>query len=234
MEKFLTQRRHRVVVDGEYSEFSDVDSGVPQGTVLGLLLFLTHINDLPSHVKSTVRLFADDCLLYRVIRGECDLNILQDDLKALEDWAKTWGMRFNATKCYKMTLHRGTNKLSKFYVLNDHILKQVNETPYLGVTIQDNLKWSTHINKITKSANQSLGFIKRNLKYCNSHFKETAYISLVRSLLEYSCTVWDPHQEEYIQKIEKVQRRAARFVQNDYRRYSSVTDMMNNLGWTPL
>jgi hypothetical protein len=86
----------RVVVDGECSRKVMVDSGVPQGTVMGPLLFLCHINDLPQSANSQVRLFADDCLLYRKISSQEDHHILQNDLIELERWAKNWGMRFNA------------------------------------------------------------------------------------------------------------------------------------------
>ena len=86
LEHFLTKRKMRVVVDGEASQDADVLSGVPQGTVLGPILFLVHINDLPESVLSSVRLFADDCLLYRVIRNFQDHLILQQDLKNLEEW----------------------------------------------------------------------------------------------------------------------------------------------------
>ena len=234
LEQFLTNRKQRVLVDGDFSCFGDVLSGVPQGTVLGPLLFLLHINDLPSNVKSQVRLFADDCLLYRKIKSEEDQLQLQKDLVALELWASTWGMNFNATKCYVMHIHRNKNPFSKFYQLNGHILQQVSEIPYLGVTIRDDLQWSSHINKITAKANSSLGFIRRNLRKCNLNFKQTAYISLVRSLLEYSCSVWDPYHEGDINRIEKVQRNAVRFVKNDYTRQGSVTSMMNELRWKPL
>ena len=80
-------------------------------------------------------------------------------------------------------------------------------------------------------ANSTLGFIKRNLKHCNKKFKETAYISLVRYVLDYSASVWDPYLQKDIDRIESIQRRGARFVQKDYQRTSSVTSMMNDLGW---
>ena len=92
----------RVLCEGAQSPDAKVDSGVPQGTVLGPLLFLCHINDLPECVKSKVRLFADDCLLYWQIRNESDRQALQEDLVALEKWAEKWDMRFNAKKCYIM------------------------------------------------------------------------------------------------------------------------------------
>ena len=207
---------------------------MPQGTVLGPLLFLCHINDLPNCVKSKVRLFADDCLLYTSVNSLKDQIQLQEDLKPLENWANQWGMRFNATKCYIMSIHRAKIPLTYLYSLNNHILEQVNENPYLGLTISDNLKWSSQINKTCSKANSTLGFIRRNLKHCNKKFKETAYISLVRSVLDYSSTVWDPYLNKDIDRIENIQRRGARFVHNDFQRTSSVTSMMNELGWKPL
>ena len=102
----------RVVIDGEESEAVPVDSGVPQGTVLWPLLFLCHIHDLPDAVKSTVQLFADDCLLYPQVKSTEDHISLQQDLQSLETWAKTWGIRFNAKKSYIMSIN---SKSSHFF-----------------------------------------------------------------------------------------------------------------------
>ena len=234
IKNFLIDRKQRVLVDGEFSDYGKVLSGVPQGTVLGPLLFLCHINDLPTSVKSQVRLFADDCLLYRKIESQSDQQVLQNDLVELEKWASTWGMRFNATKCYVMSIHRSQQPLTKYYSLDNHILQQVNENPYLGLTFSKDLQWSPHINKICSKANSTLGFIRRNLRKCNEAFKETAYIALVRSVLEYSCTVWDPHLDKDINQLERIQRNAARFIKNDYSRHSSVTSLMKALKWQPL
>ena len=104
---FLKTRTQSVVADGKHSKPAKVLSGVPQCTVLGPLLFLLHINDLPSVVTSSVRLFADDCLLYRPVRCAADQVALQRDLLALQRWGDTWGMRFNAGKCHIMQVHRG-------------------------------------------------------------------------------------------------------------------------------
>ena len=144
-----------------------MDSGVPQGTVLGPLLFLCHINDLPDAVKSTVHLFADDCLLYRSIRNRDDPLALERDFRQLETWAHTWGMRFNAKKCYLMRINQ---KFTHFYQLDSHILQHVPDNPYMGVTLSDNMKWNSHISKISKKANSTLGFLKRNLKLCPQDF----------------------------------------------------------------
>ena len=191
---FLCNRKMKVIIDGESSSETAVLSGVPQGTVLGPLLFLVHINDLPDCVKSSVRLFADDCLLYREIKSRDDQEILQNDLKNLEIWATTWGMRFNAKKCYILSV---TSKgVQKFYELDSCILKEVESNPYLGLLISNDLKWSTHIDAISKKASSTLGFCQRNLKKCPQECKKTAYIALVRSTLEYGSSVWDPYLEK--------------------------------------
>ena len=226
---FLCKRQMRVVIDGEASQETQVLSGVPQGTVLGPLLFLVHINDLPDCVSSSVRLFADDCLLYRQIKSREDQEILQKDLQSLESWANTWGMRFNAKKCYILSISK--KGIQKFYQLDSTILKEVENNPYLGLTLSNDLKWSTHINKISNKASSTLGFIQRNLKKCPQECKKTAYIALVRSTLEYGATVWDPYLEKEIYQLEKIQRKAVRFIKNDYRTNTpgSVTKMLFEL-----
>ena len=144
IEQFLTNRKQSVLVDGEFSGLGNVLSGVPlpQGTLLGPLLFLLHINDLPSHIKSQIRLFADDCLLYIRIKTAKDQQQIQKDLENLETLVSTWGVKFNTTKCYVMSIHRSKKPLSKYYQLNSHFLQQVSGNPYLGLIIRDDLLWN--------------------------------------------------------------------------------------------
>ena len=231
---FLTNRSQSVLVDGVCSSAVSVDSGVPQGSVLGPLLFLCHINDLPNRVTSQVRMFADDCLLYREIRSQDDHIQLQNDLVSLEQWAEMWGMSFNPIKCYVMRIGRGKKLSDWIYTLCGEPLEQVETNPYLGVLLSHDTKWAPHIDKITSKANRTIGFLRRNLKKCPEELKQTAYISLVRSTLEYSCTIWDPHYKKDITKLEAVQRQAARFVKNDYGWTSSVTQMLQDLEWQSL
>ena len=105
------------------------------------------------------------------------------------------------------------------------------DAKYFGVTLSNDLEWSKHIATKTNKANSKLSFLRRNLKGCPEKLKQTAYFSLIRSSMEYSSTVWDPYQKYNGDKVERVQRRAARFVKSWYSRYSSVSDV---LGWTPL
>ena len=231
---FLKAREQSVVVEGRRSGAVPVESGVPQGTVLGPLLFLLHINDLPSVVSSRVRLFADDCLLYRTIATVEDHVALQQDLHALERWGDTWGMRFNASKCEIMHIRRGNTHSSYMYQLGGQVLKSVNQVKYLGVWVASELSWSPHVEYVTKRANRSLGFLRRNLRRCPASLKERAYLAQVRSVLEYCASIWDPFLQRDIHKLERIQRRAARFVCGDYRYTSSVTAMLDRLGWRDL
>jgi hypothetical protein len=153
---FLSSRTMRTIVEGESSKETSVDSGMPQGTVLGPIMFLCQINDLPDCVNSSVRLFTDDCLLYRTIKKEEDHLTLQADLKHLEKWANKWGMRFNTKKCYVLSIN---NKSSRYYQAEKHTLQEKQDNPYLGLQISNNLKWSIHINNVCKKVSATLGFL---------------------------------------------------------------------------
>ena len=192
---FLNNRKQRVVVDGSFSNYVDVESGVPQGTVLGPLLFLLHINYLPSCVNSKVRLFADHCLLYREIKNNQDQIDMQRDLDALMDWRSTWGMKFNAKKCNIMRVSRSRKPLQHFYNLGNEILQEVSDAKYLGIQIDNKLDWNKYISTVAARGQSKLAFINRNLKGCPKKLRDTAYISLIRPALEYSCSVWYPHKK---------------------------------------
>ena len=222
----LKTREQIVLVDGSKSCPTKVISGVPQGTVLGSLLFLMHINDLASVVTTQVRLFADECLMYRTIRSIADHVALQQDLAALELWGDTWGVRFNAGQCHIMHISRSRAPMSFMYELCVQVIFSVEEDQYRGVTLTSELS--------CPRANVSLGFLTRNLKHCPSHQKETAYIAIVRSVLEYACPIWDSHLRKDVDLFQSVQSRAARFVNSDYRSTSSVTSMLQSLGWKNL
>ena len=236
IQAFLSDRRQLVLCDGVKSQFAPVTSGVPQGTVLGPLLFLLHINDLPSVVdpNTSVRLFADDALVYRVINTIQDQVTLQQDFARLEGWAKAWGRVFNASKCYVMHIHRGNSTESYFYQICWEFLSPVTNEKYLGVHITQDLIWSLHIDRVATKASQKLGFIRRNQRGAPAQCKQLAYIALVHSGMEYASTIWDPHINVHSNKLEKIQRRAARWATSQYSHRTSVTSLMDQLKWQPL
>ena len=121
------------------------------------------------------------------------------------------------------------------YNMDGHTLLSVNHHPYLGIELSKDINWATHINQVANKANKILGLLKRNLNACSTTVKEKAYKSLVRPKLEYcGAILWDPYENNNKSTIEKVQCRAARFVLNDYKRKSSVNDMLTVLGWETL
>ena len=234
IEAFLSNRTQRVVVKGGQSDEVNVQSGVPQGSVLGPCLFLLYINDLPDQLSSTVRLFADDTLLYLAVQTQGDADTLQRDLHTLEEWERKWLMEFNTDKCQVLRVSRKRNPVIHNYTLHGKVLEAVETAKYLGVSLTSDLRWNSHITNITNKGNRTLGFLRRNLRIKSPSLKATAYMSLVRPTVEYSSTVWDPYTQQNIDKIEMVQRRAARYTLNRYQSTDSVTNMLQELNWDTL
>jgi hypothetical protein len=140
---------------------------------------------------------------------------------------------FSVRACSSTTSTKRT-AIEKSYLLHGHELLRVDSVKYLGVTISSDLKWDTHISTIVNKANRTLGFLRRTLKTSDSGLKTTAYRALVRPTLEYACAVWDPYTSSNIKSIEKVQRRAVRWVLNRHRQTSCVDDMLQTLDWPSL
>ena len=122
---FLTNRTQQVTIDNIQSDQLPVDSGVPQGTVLGPLFFFLFINDLPESVNSEIKLFADDCLMYRTINTHSDAIALQQDINKLEQWENTWQMKFNADKCFTIRITNSRNPIRVDYKIHDQHLNLV-------------------------------------------------------------------------------------------------------------
>ena len=153
IEDFLSQRTQRVVCNGRFSDWASVKSGVPQGSVIGPILFLIYINDLPEEVKSTVRLFTDDTIMYMTMTSTNDATSLQKDLDNLASWEKKWQMQFHPQKCSVLRITRKKTTQIHDYQLHGHILKSENSSKYLGVTIDNKLCWNDHIDNICNKAN---------------------------------------------------------------------------------
>ena len=136
---FLSDRTQSVVVEGSSSDSVPVVSGVPQGSVLGPMLFLLFINDLPDKIASNTRLFADDCIVYRHINDTSDCEALQEDLNMLAEWETKWGMAFHPQKCSVLSVTRSRNPFKFNYRLKGHILELQDYTKYLGVDMQSSL-----------------------------------------------------------------------------------------------
>ena len=231
---FLGSRSQGVVIDGEESESITVTSGVPQGSVLGPILFLIYINDLPNEVCSQVRLFADDTALYLTLESEDDSSTLQNDLNILSAWETRWDMGFNPSKCQVEHVTGSKKPVKRDYIRHGQVLESLTSARYLGVDISSSFSWNPHVHRITENANRTLGFVRRNIKTKMSKVHETAYNTLVRPQLEYASAVWDPHTKVRTSQLEQVQRRAACWTASNYDWQASATQIVQDLGWRTL
>ena len=143
-------------------------------------------------------------------------------------------MKFNAKKCFLLRFTGSRSPIETRYNLGGSELEELSSHSYLGVEISQDLKWNTHIAKITTSANKTLGFIKRNLGSCTKDTKAAAYTALVRPTIEYCSSVWDPATKELVHELGKIQSRAARFVCNDYQQITSASGLIHSLNWDML
>ena len=212
---FLMGRKQRVIINGGKSSWKDVVSGIPQGSVLGPILFLVFIDDLPDSIESLVKIFADDTKVFTSINSEDDCAKLQADLESLSQWSDKWQLRFNVGKCGVMHYGQDHDQFHTYTMHEEGVERQLGilqEEKDLGVIFDPSLKFSKHINTVANKANRILGVIKRTFSYMDSRMFTTLYKTLVRPHVEYANCVWSPFQLKDIETIEKVQRRATKLV----------------------
>ena len=210
IEQWLTDRRQRVVVDGEVSNWKSVLSGVPQGSVLGPILFLIYINDLDDSITSNVLKFADDTKLFRKVNTDGDKQHLQNDLDRLMKWSEKWQMLFNFGKC--KCLHTGHRNLNVNYRMGDTVLGTTVKEKDLGVTISADMKVSEQCGIAASKGNQILGLIRRNITYKGKKLIIPLYKAIVRPHLEYCIQAWRPYRKKDIDTLERIQRRATKMI----------------------
>ena len=210
IEQWLTDRRQRVVVDGEVSNWKSVLSGVPQGSVLGPILFLIYINDLDDSITSNVLKFADDTKLFRKVNTDGDKQHLQNDLDRLVKWSEKWQMLFNFGKC--KCLHTGHGNLNVNYKMGDTVLGTTVKEKDLGVTISADMKVSEQCGIAASKGNQILGLIRRNITYKGKKLIIPLYKAIVRPHLEYCIQAWRPYRKKDIDTLERIQRRATKMI----------------------
>ena len=212
---FLNGRKQRVVFNGKASEWTNVLSGIPQGSILGPVLFIIFINDLPGVVGSVCKLFADDCKLYKNIESEADLKELQEDILRLCQWSKEWLLGFNFKKC-KIVSYGNCQFEYEYYVTdnqnNQYKLSTEESERDLGILFKSNFKFDEHIDNTVNKVNRINGLIKRKFKYIDSELFLTLYKSLIRTHLDHGNLIFYPTTKKYKQVLENAQRRATRLV----------------------
>ena len=238
LRSFLMKRRQRVMAKGCTSDWATVSSGVPQGSILGPLLFLIYTNDIGGSVISHSRTFADDCAIYREVNSLDDVETLQDDLNEICRWSAAWQLQLNLSKCKVLQITNKKTSLAPAYNLNGVSLEWVDSFTYLGVVINKKLNWGDHIATKVAKANRMLGLLKRSMCGCSELAKKNAFVSLVRPHVEYCAPVWNPHLKD-TDALEKIQKRGARWIccrwsQQSHSWSRTYEDACTHLGWKPL
>ena len=214
---YLSNRRQRTTISGITSKTLPVTSGVPQGSILGPLLFLLYEDHLSNSVRnSTIATFADDTKIFRTINSDADALALQKDLKNFEDNSKYVNLTLNASKCEVLRVTRKHNKIIYPYKLScGTILTSTVCERDLGILTSPDLTWSKHINHQCNKANKTLGYVRRStLDIKSITVRRTLYLSLIRAQLCYGSQIWAPQTVTTIQQAEQLQRRATKFILN--------------------
>lgn len=180
---------------------------MPQGSVLGPVLFIMYVNDITDNVKSSIKIFADDTKLYTPTSKS---DVLQNDIDSIMNWAVKWEMNFNVDKCKVM--HYGHANPQKQYVMNNKTLSDTQEECDLGVIFEKDLKFSKHISTKINKANSILGLINRSFEFLDEYTFVKLYTALIRPHVEFANVVWNPYLIKDISSLEKLQQRATKLV----------------------
>ena len=235
MKSFLCRRRHRVLYKGPFSEWAPVLFGVPQGSVLGPLLFNLFINDVPNTLESPCALFADNTIIYRPVRDITDSSILQRDLDRVLLWCVSNGMKLNVNKTKVMRISCSRkNIVEPVYLLNGAHIESVLQTKYLGVIINTKLSWDDHVEYITRRANRLLGLITSMPSGLATSALLALYKSLVLPILEYGLPAWNPTNRNLCDRLESIQRRATRIILKQRRQQMPYPERLRLLNWVSL
>ena len=232
---YLSQRFQRVAMEGCVSDYIQIQAGVPQGSILGPLLFLIYINDIVNDIGSSIRLFADDTTLYLVVDDPNHAaNLLNDDIEKIHNWSNKWLVKFNPNKTEELILSRKTvppNHPPLF--MNNVQIKQVQQHKHLGVTFNNKCTWSDHISDITTRAWKRI-HVLRSLKFnLDRKTLEIMYLSFIRPILEYADCIWDNCNNQEINEIEKIQIEAGRIVTGATKSCSKIK-ILEETGWDSL
>ena len=215
IESFLDGRTQKVIINGVSSDPRNVTSGIPQGSVLGPILFVLYINDLPDVIKhgSIPFLFADDTKIYHRINCTQDCEDLQEDIKAMQLWSEKWLLCFHPDRCKCMRI--GNSDIDLYaYRLNDNgkAMEFSKSEKDIGVIIDSKLTFENHINEKVNKANSIMGVIRRTFEFLDIKTFRLLYTSLVRPHIEYANQVWNPYLKKHIDMLENVQRRATKSI----------------------
>jgi hypothetical protein len=232
---YLTNRRQRVILPGTSSDWSAINAGVPQGSILGPLLFLVYINDIVSEIHCNIRLFADDTSLYLTVdHPDSAAQHLNSDIQKIIKWADTWLVSFNPSKTESFVVSRKQAKpFHPPLIMTNEQITTVKSHKHLGVVLSDDCGWHSHIDYIKEKAWKRIN-IMRNLKFTlDRKSLEIIYISFIRPILEYADVIWGNCLKGDKDELEKIQSEAARIV-TGASKLISLRNLYREIGWEPL
>ena len=219
---YLTNRKQRVAIDGANSEYISLKSGVPQGSILGPLLFLLYINDLPESINTNIRIYADDSSVFTDYEVKKENNLeqvndaataLQHDIEAVERWAKNWLVDFNPAKTESLVFSRKrTNHIIPELQMGNSKIKEMSSHKHLGMTLQKDAKWSLHIAEMVHKSKKKVDILRSLMYQLSRKSLEKLYLSYIRPGLEYGSSVWDNCSKQEKENLENVQRAALRTI----------------------
>jgi hypothetical protein len=225
----------RVVVGGHSSELLPLHSGVPQGSILGPLLFLIYINDLSTELSSDFNQYADDTTLLETVKTPIEsVNKINKDLEIISKWAKMWRVTFNPDKTFYLIISLKTTP--RYYPpinLDGIQIQETTQFTNLGITLTKNMSWKPHIDKLIDKASKRVTMLKRYQHKLPRPALETIYLTMIRPVLEYGNIIYDNCPNYINNKLEAVQRRAALICTGAYR-HTENKRLLNELGWESL
>jgi hypothetical protein len=218
VENYLTDRKLKITINGIASSDRHINAGVPQGSILGPLLFILYIDDLPEKLKNTTILYADDSSVMSIIKDKSHriaaANSLNEDLRQIQEWASKWNVLFGAAKCKSVTISRlkdAKNAHPDLTFMNT-ILSEVEEVELLGITIRKDLTWTHIVHKMASDAGKRLGLLRKVAPYITPIQRAMIYKSMVRSRMEYASSVWMGASETALARLDAIQRRALKII----------------------
>ena len=218
IEDYLADRELKVTINGIASKAHPINAGVPQGSILGPLLFILYIDDLPEKLKNAAILYADDSSVMSIIKDRklraTAAQSLNEDLSEIQKWASKWNVLFGAAKCKSVTISRLQDAEGNHPDLHfmDTILEEVDEVELLGITIRKELTWTHIVKKMASDAGKRLGLLRRVAPYLSPDQRATIYKSMVRSRMEYASSVWMGACPTSLSWLDSIQRRAIKII----------------------
>ena len=233
--EYLKDRRQRVIIPGASSDWSYIKAGVPQGSILGPLLFLVYINDIVSNIQSNIRLFADDTSLYIIVEHINSAALtLNKDIETITSWSKKWLVTFNPSKTESLTVSRKRNKpVHPSLKMLDEEISEKESHKHLGVILSNDGSWHLHIEHIKSKAWKRINLMRKLKFILNRDCLETIYFSFIRPILEYADVIWDNCTKDEKEELDKIQHEAARIV-TGATKLVSIENLYKETGWQTL